>query len=138
LRVTGPPNWPKDGVSALEGIVEADWSVAPFTMNWKMTQSDKPVIFEENQPFCFIVQQRRTDLERIRPEIRTMDPHLDLAHQHLAWVDSRADFLRQRESSADLSKSLSWQGHYYRGNSPGGTKAHDHRTKMALEEFVEK
>src|SRR5262245_12937096 len=33
LWVKGPSNWIKDGAYALEGIVEADWSAATFTMN---------------------------------------------------------------------------------------------------------
>ena len=38
LLVRGPANWPKDGVQALEGIVESDWASATFTMNWKITR----------------------------------------------------------------------------------------------------
>lgn len=33
LLVRGPSNWPKDGASALEGLVETDWSSATFTIN---------------------------------------------------------------------------------------------------------
>lgn len=38
LLVRGPANRPKDGISALEGIVETDWTAATFTMNWKFTR----------------------------------------------------------------------------------------------------
>ena len=34
LLVRGPSNWPRHGISALEGVIETDWSVASFTMNW--------------------------------------------------------------------------------------------------------
>jgi Family of unknown function (DUF6065) len=34
LYVRGPANSPKDGIAALEGIIETDWSEATFTMNW--------------------------------------------------------------------------------------------------------
>src|SRR5438105_10509762 len=37
LLARGPANWPKDGVCALEGIVETDWTFSTFTMNWKIT-----------------------------------------------------------------------------------------------------
>jgi hypothetical protein len=36
---------PKDGLAPLEGIVEADWAVVPFTMNWKLIRT-VPVGFE--------------------------------------------------------------------------------------------
>jgi hypothetical protein len=42
LLVRGPSNWPKDGAHALEGIVETDWSVATFTMNWMLTRPNQP------------------------------------------------------------------------------------------------
>ena len=38
LLARGPANWPKDGAYALEGLVETDWSMAPFTMNWRATR----------------------------------------------------------------------------------------------------
>ena len=34
LLVTGPLNRPRDGIGALSGLVETDWSPYPFTMNW--------------------------------------------------------------------------------------------------------
>src|SRR6185437_11250072 len=39
LHVRGPANLPKDGIQALEGIVETDWTMATFTMNWKFTRT---------------------------------------------------------------------------------------------------
>ena len=38
LLARGPANYPKDGVSPLEGIVETDWASASFSMNWKLTR----------------------------------------------------------------------------------------------------
>lgn len=45
LLVRGPANWPRDGIAALEGVVEADWSDATFTMNWQMTRPRHAVTF---------------------------------------------------------------------------------------------
>ena len=42
LLVRGPANWPKDGACPLEGVVETDWAVATFTMNWKLTRPITP------------------------------------------------------------------------------------------------
>lgn len=51
----GPANWPKDGACALEGLVETDWLVGSFTMNWKLTRPGLPVLFEKDEPVCMVV-----------------------------------------------------------------------------------
>ena len=38
LLARGPANLFKDGISPLEGLIEVDWAVSPFTMNWKVTR----------------------------------------------------------------------------------------------------
>jgi uncharacterized protein DUF6065 len=43
LMVQGPINRPKDGIAALSGIIETDWSPYSFTMNWIFTRPDTPV-----------------------------------------------------------------------------------------------
>ncbi len=43
LLVRGPANWIKDGIQALEGMIESDWIDATFTMNWKITRSHTPI-----------------------------------------------------------------------------------------------
>jgi hypothetical protein len=58
LLVRGPANWPKDGICALDGLVETDWSVATFTMNWKMTRPDHPITFDEGVHRALRVRRR--------------------------------------------------------------------------------
>lgn len=76
LLARGPANWPKDGVSPLEGLVETDWSVATFTMNWFMTAVDHPVEFEAGEPICMLVPQQVSVLETIQPEVAILPPIL--------------------------------------------------------------
>jgi hypothetical protein len=38
LWVRGAPNDAKDGIHALDGMVETDWLPFPFTMNWRFTR----------------------------------------------------------------------------------------------------
>ena len=59
LLARGPANWWKDGAVPLEGLVETDWSVATFTMNWKLTTPGLEVRFEPDDPICMLVPQRR-------------------------------------------------------------------------------
>ncbi len=51
LMVRGPMNRPKDGIVALEGVVETDWSHATFTMNWRFTRACT-VEFGLGEPIC--------------------------------------------------------------------------------------
>ena len=69
LSVRGPVNMPKDGIHALDGVVETDWAVASFTMNWKLTRPNHPVTFEAGEPFCMIAPCRRHELEAFEPRI---------------------------------------------------------------------
>jgi hypothetical protein len=39
LIVRGPANSPKDGIVALDGIIETDWTPSTFTMNWRFTRA---------------------------------------------------------------------------------------------------
>ena len=94
LQVRGPANWPKDGAYALEGIVETDWLESTFTMNWKLTRADLPVVFEADEPICMIVPQRRGELEAFEPEIREIGEQPELAGAFQRWAESRGKFNR--------------------------------------------
>ena len=91
LLVRGPANWPKDGICALDGLVETDWAVATFTMNWKITRADHPITFEKDEPFCMIVPQRRGDLATFTPTTRTLRSDEETRGQFKAWHSGRED-----------------------------------------------
>jgi hypothetical protein len=139
LLARGPSNWPKDGVCALEGLVETDWAVATFTMNWKLTRPDHPVRFEVDEPFCMIVPQRRGELERFRPAVREIESDPATAASVQAWVESRHElqvrkFLAQY-SAEHQDATRAWQQHYWRGTTPDGTQAPEHQIRLNLPEF---
>lgn len=139
LLARGPANWPKDGVCALEGLVETDWAVATFTMNWKLTRPNHPVTFEVDEPFCMIVPQRRGELESFRPALRDIhtEPETAAAAEH--WVESRHELLvRKFLSEYSLTYAddrNAWQRHYFKGTSPSGVEAPAHQTKLKLADF---
>ena len=135
LLVRGPSNWPKDSVYALEGIVETDWAVQTFTMNWKITRPNTVVQFLVNEPICMIVPQRCETLEEYRPVIDDLVAHPELARGYELFSQSREAFnANLRKSFSKLVKDY-WQGHYFRGLSPDGSHASDHRTKLTLSPF---
>lgn len=127
LWARGPANSPKMGAYPLEGIVETDWSVATFTMNWMMLTPDQWVVFEEGEPICMLVPQRKHDLEQLSPRSVPISNSPELAAQFAAWMHSRYRFIMEH-------KPGEWQKDYFRGG-PAAQTAGVHRTRLALKPF---
>jgi hypothetical protein len=142
LLARGPANLPKDGISALEGVVETDWSYANFTMNWQITRPGTTIEFVEGEPFCMIVPQRRGELESFTPEILDLsaDPRMEdeferfgAAREELQIQKFLAEFSREYQSYRKA-----WEGSYYRGRTPSGEAAPEHVTKVHLAPFEDR
>ncbi|MGH3146247.1 MAG: DUF6065 family protein [Rubrobacter sp.] len=145
LLARGPANRPKDGIHPLEGLVETDWSVASFTMNWQLTRPDHPVVFEAGEPVCMLVPQRRGELEAFEPEVCDLNEALEVAYDYWKWTESRWNFMtaegrRQAEGRVDGEEGVrsNSQLHYTRGTSPTGTGAGEHQTRLRLRAFEER
>lgn len=137
LWVMGPPNRPKDGVFPLCGVIEADWSPYGFTMNWRLTRPGLPVRFDKNEPFCAFFLIPRGLQETVVPRFAAPDPQDPLLGEHLAWRDSRADFLTELPREGSEAQAERWQKSYFRGDLPrGGKGAPDHRTQLKLKPFA--
>jgi Family of unknown function (DUF6065) len=139
LLVRGPANQPKDGVSALEGIVETDWASASFSMSWKLTRKLWPVRFEVDEPICMIVPQRRAELEEFVPELRPIESDEELQRKHELFLHSR-NVTSQAEQAARVAEGMSveWQGDYTRGrHRDGEAGTPDHQTRRHLRSFVQ-
>jgi len=135
LLVRGPANLPKDGACPLEGLVEADWTAATFTMNWKITRPFDPVEFSADEPVCMVLPQRRGELEEFAPEILPLDDDPELAARYRDWSASRAAFLSNPPLAAP--GSASWQRHYFHGQDVDGTEhIDDHRRRRRLRPFT--
>src|SRR6202000_3160808 len=63
LVAQGPTNRPKDGISALSGIIETDWAESTFTMNWMITRPHHPITFAKGEPICMVFPQKRYEVE---------------------------------------------------------------------------
>jgi len=137
LLVRGPSNWPKDGAYPLEGIVETDWAVATFTMNWKMTHANFSVTFEVNEPICMLVPQRRGELEEFWPEIHKIEGDSELNVNYEQWSQSRAQFNAELNVPWSEAVKRGWQKHYHQGTSPSGLHATEHQRKLNLQGFTE-
>jgi hypothetical protein len=136
LLARGPANSWKAGIYPLEGVVETDWSPASFTMNWKFSQPNVPVTFVVGEPMCMLVPQRRGELERFRPEIRTLDPSSELGRQHEQWAKGREQFLVDLTKPGSIAQRRGWEKHYYQGRQLGDASVSEHQVRLQLREFV--
>jgi Family of unknown function (DUF6065) len=137
MLARGPANWPRDGIAPLEGLVETDWAVSTFTMNWKFTRPGAEVRFERDEPVCMLVPQERGFLERFAPELRDRESDPEMR-------DGNAAFNRRRHESqlrnfiAEHVDDAGWAGFdkdYMRGVRPTGEPAPEHQRKLRLGEF---
>jgi hypothetical protein len=138
LLVRGPANVVRDGIAPLEGVVETDWSVATFTMNWKFTRPGT-VSFAADEPVCMVLPQQRRELERFEPAVRAVE---DDPSTHEGWQAFRRGrhniavqkFLAEYASGMEDARD-GWESHYFRGRRPDGPPAPDHVTKRRLQAF---
>ena len=135
ILARGPANWPKDGATALEGIVETDWAPATFTMNWQITRTGQSIQFEENEPICMVVPQRRGELERFRPRYENIEGDVETSKNYTQWARSRREFIGSKKLRPIDAEFNNYQNHYLRGTSPDGVKFQDHQTAVRLREF---
>ena len=82
LWVKGPANSPKDGICALEGIVETDWAPFTFTMNWRFTRKRHKVRFEKGEPIATIFPYPRQYAEEFNPSIQDIEENPQLRDHH--------------------------------------------------------
>ncbi len=137
LWVTGPVNRPKHGIQALTGVVETDWAVASFTMNWKFTAPGIRVRFDKDEPFCFFFPVPRGDLEEIQPEVKSIsiaDP--DVYNGYAAWHESRSKFIDTLQTPGSEANRAKWERTYFQGNRADGKPGPaDHQTRIRLKPF---
>jgi len=134
LLARGPANQPKDGVAPLEGLVETDWTLVPFTMNWKLTRPGS-VRFEAGEAFCQLVPQRRGELEQFDVSAVSLDDTPEDAARVKQWHATRVmyELGRQSMAAAGNEKYLrEWMDDYFRGRTPSGEQGEEHQTKLRL------
>jgi hypothetical protein len=135
LLVRGPANMPKGGIGPLEGIVEADWSTATFTMNWKFTQAGHPIVFELGEPIAMIVPMRRGELESFRPVVREASSDAALLARFQDFATSRRQFNQALGTPGSAAVRAGWQRDYMLGRNADGSVAEEHQTRLQLAAF---
>lgn len=140
LLFRGPSNSPKDGIAALEAIVETDWAVAPASINWQFTRPNVWVKFEQNEPIAMIVPQRLDLLEDIRPRIAELAEDPETEQGFYAWNENCMKFNERLKKRDPEAEKIGWLKYYARGTAPHMTHAKEspaekHRGNLFLSEF---
>jgi hypothetical protein len=135
LLATGPFNQPKDNAAPLTGIMEADWLPYPFTMNWQVLRPGR-VVFEEDEPFCFIFPIPKQALVECELEIQFLEQNPELCRQHEEFRQARDSFMQKFNAGDADTIRQAWQKYYFVGRHPDGTEAKNHINKLRLKEPV--
>lgn len=135
LWVKGPSNFVKDGVQALEGIVETDWLASTFTMNWKITRICEWIRFEKGEPFCMLVPVPRGLAESLIPQREPITTNPELMAHYQAWEASRRGFLADLSVRDPDAIKRGWQKDYFQGKTPDGKDFPSHQTRLEIREF---
>jgi hypothetical protein len=132
LWVGGPPNWVKDGIQPLTGVVETNWLPFPFTMNWHFTRPGM-VSFRKGEPFCFVMPIPHAAIDAMEPIVKPISADPELEKQYREWGDSRNKFLENLAKNDDETVKRGWQRDYFTGRTPGGhviTDSHINRRRL--------
>ncbi len=128
----GAPNRLKDGIGALDGIIETDWLDFTFTMNWQFTRPGR-VTFDEGEPFCFITPVAYRALDRLTPQIVPIDDDPAVATRFRNWRDARTKFNQGLADNDPTAIKQKWQKWYTRGEAMGDGKPNPmHLSKLRL------
>jgi hypothetical protein len=135
LYVKGPANQPRDGIVALEGLIETDWAPFSFTMNWQFTRKRLKVTFEEGEPICNILPYPRHYAQKFEPDIKNLNENPKLYQQYVNWRDERLKFNEDLKVEGSDAAKKGWQRTYMKGQNQTGNTFAGHQTKMQMKNF---
>jgi Family of unknown function (DUF6065) len=123
LMVRGPTNSPKDGIAALDGIIETDWAHATFTMNWRFTRACT-VEFALAEPICLFFPIQRGVLAMFRGEFHSLESDQELESKYRQWSASRNQFLFDIQKRRPEALAKGWQKDYMQNANDKKSLAH--------------
>jgi hypothetical protein len=136
LWIGGPVNYFKDGIQALTGIVETDWSPFTFTMNWKVTRPGQRIRFERGEPICHFFPVPRGIVDGVTTELASIESDSEVKRDFESARDARLQFLDGLAKNNPETVERGWQKEYFRGAFNSGGKAHaGHQTKINAKPF---
>lgn len=92
IWVSGPSNLWLDGASPLQGLVETNWLPFSFTMNWKITEKNKPIRIPLHFPICKLVPFPLNLNEVAKASYHELDENSDFGKAFWLYRGSRSRF----------------------------------------------
>ncbi|MEO1246776.1 MAG: DUF6065 family protein [Pseudomonadota bacterium] len=135
LWVKGPANRPKDGIAALEGVIETDWAPFTFTMNWQFTRKRHKVRFERDEPIATVLPYPRHYLGKFEPRSRNLNEDAKLYQQYVDWREDRLRFNEDLKKAGSEAAEEGWQRTYMKGEDRTGQTFAGHETKLRIRDF---
>lgn len=135
LWVKGPANRPKDGIAALEGMIETDWAPFTFTMNWQFTRKRHKVRFEADEPICTVLPYPRHYPRKFDARLMNLNENAKLYQQYVDWRDERMSFNEDLKKTGSDAQKKGWQRTYMKGQDQSGNLFAGHETKIQMKEF---
>ena len=135
LYVKGPANQPKDGIQALEGVVETDWATSTFTMNWKFTRPFEWVRFDRGEPVCQLFPIPRGLAESLTPLAVPIAQDAATNEQYRQWENGRRGFIDGLQTHDPATVKRGWQKDYFQGKTQAGDTFDAHQTRLGVKPF---
>ena len=137
LFAMGPTNEPKSHITPLVGIIETDWLPFTFTMNWKVTTPNTPIIFKPGDVICQFFPYPRGYPEKFTALTDKLSNNPSVNAEYKEWSESRGDFNRRLKDPNDPSVTgKDWQKNYFRGTHKDGSKFDEHQSKFNVCPFM--
>lgn len=105
LLVSGPANHDKQGVTPLDAFIRSDWIPFPFTMNWRVTDANKPVTFKAGEPICRIMPFPLALLNDMQLELHNLTEDPAFMQRVQDWDKNRqVNYQKQRQAEAQWAQ----------------------------------
>ncbi|HTR87965.1 MAG TPA: DUF6065 family protein [Reyranella sp.] len=128
MMVRGPTNSPKDGISALDGIVETDTTHSTFTMNWKFTRACT-IEFALHEPICMVHPIQRGLLDMFEPALEPLANNAELKSRYEQWSAGRGRFNASLLEHEATAVKQGWEKDYFRSAAETKVNAGEFRRK---------
>jgi len=127
LFVMGAPNFYKDGIVPLTGIVETDWLPFTFTFNYKFTRPGK-IRFDKEDPLFSFFPIQRGYIESFSTLTSKLEENEELNKDYQEYSKLRSDYLQNNPGT--------FQKFYAKKEMPEkGFEVKDHTIKVKIGEF---
>ena len=132
LLILGPTNYFRKNAQPLTALIESDWMIMSFTMNYKVLTPNEPLRFEAGEPLFQAIPLANnicTDLEEAEVRYQRLHEAPEIHRAYHEWSTSRTQFHEQK--ARHEVKGDQWQKDYFQGrDATGRPVAMQHKTKL--------